>query len=337
MISAEDLVRVASRGSRPLAVREVYPSYEGFNIDLYLGFKHFGYLVEEGVLQAFRSVGAGPHALYVQHGLDLELVGVAMRLLATIHLDDLVRIEVWPETRDQDTEMRFRVALATNRHGEPVTTATATARAVLRQDARRSGRSPVSAALARFVRAPSTDPARLPRRPIRASSGHSVLVDDPDVHRALAPADGNAIIWKLRVPYYYCHFTDHLQLSGYLRMLEQTVDLFLASRGISIGRFLAERDWIPVVLEASIETLADVWMEEEVHTVFAMEALHGEAFWASRVDCYVWREGTPMRTASGHITHAYAQLRGPGDAQACRLDPQTQALLRPRGEGYQCR
>jgi hypothetical protein len=46
-------------------------------------------------------------------------------------------------------------------------------------------------------------------------------------------AGRNAYAWKWRIPYFYCHFTERMQMSGYLRQMEEVVDLFLADRGVS--------------------------------------------------------------------------------------------------------
>ncbi len=115
-------------------------------------------------------------------------------------------------------------------------------------------------------------------------------------------------MWKWRIPYFYCHFTERLQHSGYLRLMEEVVDRFLASRGISIQTMLETRRWIPVVPNARLEILSEALMEETIYTVYTVKHIFKDVTYTSRMDCYVPRNNMLVHTATGQITHGYAEI-----------------------------
>jgi len=129
------------------------------------------------------------------------------------------------------------------------------------------------------------------------------------------------------VPYYYCQFSEHLQFSGYVRAMEEVVDRFLADRGLSVSTMLRTRGWIPVVSRARIGVLADVAMEETVHTVFTVTDVLKDLGFDARMDCYVRRDETLVHTATGRILHGYAVASGPGAGGLATLDGPTVAAL----------
>jgi len=139
--------------------------------------------------------------------------------------------------------------------------------------------------------------------------------------------NSRSFAWRWRIPYPYCHFNSRLQLSGYLRLLEEVVDLFLADRGVSIRSLLCERSWIPVVPHSSITILDEVIMEEELYTVFTVENIFKNVTFLARMDAYVLRDGTLLRTASGRITHGYAEIVSRKDFHLTELDERMLAAL----------
>jgi acyl-CoA thioesterase FadM len=141
-------------------------------------------------------------------------------------------------------------------------------------------------------------------------------------------AGTNAVVWRRRIPYFYCHFSQRLQHSGYLRLMEEVVDVFLAERGISIRTMLDTRGWIPVVPRARVEILAEALMEEEITTVFTVEQIFKRFTYTARMDCYVRRDGRLVRTATGHITHGYAEVVNRRDWALVSFDDVTLAALR---------
>jgi acyl-CoA thioesterase FadM len=174
--------------------------------------------------------------------------------------------------------------------------------------------------------------AREPGAPAAASPPDALapLVVDhvgAGAHDVPAEALDKGFVWSWRVPYTDCQFSEHLQFAGYVRAMEQVVDLFLADRGLSVATMLRNRGWIPVVSRARISVLADVAMEETVHTVFTVtDVLKGVGFDAT-MDCYVRRGAGLMHTATGGILHAYAIAGGPGAGGLATLDGPTVAAL----------
>jgi acyl-CoA thioesterase FadM len=127
------------------------------------------------------------------------------------------------------------------------------------------------------------------------------------------PTGTNTFTRTSRIPYYHCHFTKRLQLSGYLRLMEETIDEFLAARGVSVGTLLADRGWIPAVPRSSVTVLAEAVMEEELHTVFTVEEVFKQLTFTGRMDWHVVRDGVPLPVGTGRITHGYAEIDGRSD------------------------
>jgi acyl-CoA thioesterase FadM len=291
------------------------PLREGANIGTWIGFKHFMYLAEAAVLAWFSERGIGAAALYRDHGLRLTVVESSVLLPAVLEADDVVDAEVTGGPR------KFTVRLIARRPGAP---------AVLR------GRLTV-ALIARPGSLPSALPGEL--APLVAGEvAELALAERADLAagtaahpgQILAQAGSGAFLWTWRVPYYYCEYSDQLQLSGYVRALEEVVDRFLASRGLSIATMLRDRGWIPVVSRARITMLAATSMEDTMHTVFTVDDVLKRSSFDGRMDCYVQRGGIFAHTATARILHGYAIARGPGAGQLAELDDATISVLLAR-------
>ncbi|UFR03543.1 hypothetical protein KBP30_21290 [Streptomyces sp. Go40/10] len=290
------------------------PRYEGSNICTWIGFKHVNYLVEEAVLDHFRTAELPARELFEEYGLGLDLVELDTRIAHALHMDDLVEATVAPATKDDDDALRFRVTLTVVRDGERLRAATSKVRVLLVPDEYLDAAAP-AAELARFTaRAPEPEPAGPAPAPAANTSlaeGRGTSAGDPVLEQLTAGE--NAFGWKWRIPYPYCHFTERIQMSGYLRQMEEVVDLFLADRGISIKQLLDDRRWIPVVPRSSVRILDHALMEEDLYTVYTVEEVYKEHTYTSRMDCYVVRDGQLVKTATGHITHGYAVIENRRD------------------------
>ncbi|GAA5094510.1 thioesterase family protein [Nocardia iowensis] len=299
-------IRAAQRGE--MTVR---PRYDSANIRTWVGFKQFMCLVEEAVLQWFRDSGLGPGTLFHDYGLGLEIVDSSVLLPAVLDIDDQVTAEV-----SERGSGRFQVRLTASRGGTDVLVARATVTVAL---VRERGRA---------VLAPPPDLVELVVGGIGPPeyAAQQVVSPGTEVRRALGIGP-TGFLWSWRVPYFYCHYSDRLQHSGYVRALEDVVDRFLDSRGISVGRMLADRGWIPVVSKARVHMLADVHMEETVHTTFTVEEILRGISHRGRMDCYVERDATMVHTATAGILHGYAIVDGPGAGTLAEFDPPTIAAL----------
>jgi acyl-CoA thioesterase FadM len=287
---------------------ELRPRFEGANIGTWIGFKHVMYLVEEAVLEHLRCSGLAPRQLYEEHGLGVELVDSDVRILHALRLDDVVQCRVVAKPPDGG-ELRFVVTSFVDRPDAtapgPSKAVSARVRVVLR---RRADAGPDSSGLGQFA------VSAVDRRSQQPGPG----------------PDGGGYTWRWRIPYFYCHFSERLQHSGYVRLMEEVVDLFLADRGISIRTMLDRRRWIPVVSHARVEMLGEARMEEELHTVFTVEEVFKDVTYTARMDCSVRRGGRLVPTATGRITHGYAEVVG-AEWRLVQFDPATVTALRGNG------
>ncbi|WET78296.1 thioesterase family protein [Amycolatopsis sp. QT-25] len=279
------------------------PAFEGANIRTWIGFKHFMYLVEQGVLQWLRDQGTSARDLFLEHGLGAEIVDCSVQLPAVLELDDEVEVEVAPGRGD-----KLNVQLSVVRDGEKVT--------VLR--------GKVTVALVRERAADSTAaaPEALARLEVPAltSTVERIAIPAGETAESVLTEAPGAFLWSWRAPYFYCHYSDRVQHSGFVRTLEEVVDRYLADRGISVGRMLSERAWIPVVSRARVRLLEDARMEETVHTVFTVTDILRGVMFDGRMDCYVQRGQELVPVATAQILHGYAIAAGPGAGGMAQLD-----------------
>ncbi len=292
------------------------PGYEGANIRTWIGFKHFLYLVEQGVLRWLRDQGAGAGGLYLRHGLGVEIVESSVQLPAVLELDDEVRAEVIAAE-----DNRLSVRLVVNRDGREVTALRGRVRVALVRErtAENYRRAPgLLGALEVPDLAAATTVARPDHRSLApGETAEDVLGAEPDGH-----------LWSWRAPYFYCHYSDRVQHSGFVRALEEVVDRFLAARGISVGRLLTERSWIPVVSRCHLQLVEAARMEETVHTVLTVTDILRGVLFDARMRCYVQRGDRLVQVAQAQILHGYAIAAGPGAGGMAELDDEVVAALR---------
>jgi acyl-CoA thioesterase FadM len=301
--------------ARP-TIAERRPRFEGSNIGTWIGFKHVMYLAEEGALQFLRDRGVAPGHLFEKHALCVEVVESGLRLLRALHMDDLVRIETRPATKAGDRELSLAIEMFVSRDGRVVKAAGGQVKLVFRQaDVRFGGAEPPPETLLPYV-TPEIRRGRSKEQPAAVCVGRGSANPDEDPIRRWIPKDSNAFVWKWHVPYFYCHFTERLQHSGYVRILEEVVDRFLADRGISIQTMLRRRGWIPVVTDAKVEILREALMEETLYTVYTVDTIFKRLSYTARMDCYVPRDGSLVPTARGWITHGYLHIADRGTAGA---------------------
>ena len=284
------------------------PSFEGANISFAIGFKHINYLAEAAVLERFRAAGLPAGGMYERYGLGFDVVDISSRLGMTVHGDDDVRCQVRPSTVDGSDRLGFQVTMSAERDGEVKKLATSKVRVALRVDDHVKATEPVPAELSRFAvpRLGTATPLPLSARSSETTSftlGRGTTGPDPVL--AELTAGGNAFGWKWRVPYFYCHFSDRMHMSAFLRVMEEVVDLFLAERGLPIRPVLHGRGWIPVVTTSRVQLLDEVLMEEDLYTVYTVQDVFKDLLYSSRMDCYVVRDGALVPVATGNITHGY--------------------------------
>ncbi len=302
------------------------PGYEGANIRTWVGFKHFYYLVENAVLGWFSAQGWLAGQLYHQYGLGLEIVDCSALLPAVLDTDDLVTAEIAPVRPG-----RFSVRLTVSREGATVTVLRGKVTVALVREKDTPGVLPEPAGLASLI-VPDSAAAGAGgpdgaggRKDIQLAAGKEA---EEEVRNELVPRGSGTFLWSWRAPYFYCHFSDRVQYSGYVRALEEVVDRFLADRGLAVGALLTERGWIPVVSRVRVTLLADAHMEEIIHTTFTVTDVIKGTMFDGRMDCWVRRGRELVRVATATILHGYALSRGDGAGQLAELDDATIAALR---------
>lgn len=313
-----------------LTTVEKYPPFEGSNIITGIGFKHVMYLVEEAVIQHLRERGLAPRFLFEEYGLCLEVTFSSVRLLNLLYLDDLMRIEVRPISQPPDREMSFSILMFVNRNAKNVKASTGKLNILFRKHDSSVLASDLPSELAHYITA---EISRLPS----LTDARSVKVegqgfgDSDEVIRRLVPEGANAFVSRRRIPYFYCHYSERIQHSGYLRLLEEVVDLFLADRGLSIRTMLDRKSWVPVVADACVEILREALMEEIIYTVYSVESTFKNLTYAARMDCYVVRNEDLIHTATGRITHGYIEIRDRHDIALVNFDEATIKALSGKG------
>jgi acyl-CoA thioesterase FadM len=300
------------------------------------------YLAEEAVLKYFRERGCGPHQLYHEYGLCFEIVDSAVRIFYPLNVDDIVRITVQAESRSQeDDEMTLAVRFFVDRNGVSMKSLSGKVKVLLRTVGNNvsEGKSPMTLVpyihheIIRVAKQLVEPPPIPPKTPgvLQNPEDPSDMTSDEAIMRRLVQSSTNAFIWKWRIPYYYCHYWDRIQHSGYVALLEEVVPLFLADRGISIRTMLETRGWIPVVSSAQVEILREALMEETLYTVYTVEEVFKDLTYTARMDCYVPRNGTLLHTATGRIVHGSAQIRGRQKWELARFDATSLTALRGNG------
>ncbi|HEY4022438.1 MAG TPA: thioesterase family protein [Pseudonocardiaceae bacterium] len=311
------------------------PRYEGNNICTWIGFKHVNYLVEEAVLDHFRSAGLSTRRLFEEFGLGLDIVGIDSRILNAFHLDDAATAEVNPAAV-RDGVLTFKVTMS--KEGSSGKDVTSTVKVRLRRETYVDSTNDVPEELAPYAvdHIGGSEPSE-PGDAVTVadntalSQGRGTTGADPVLAHLIG--DSNAVGWKWRIPYPYCHYNERLQMSGYLRQMEEVVDLFLAERGISIKTLLDDRRWIPVVPHSKITMLDEVYMEEDLYTVYTVEHIFKDFTYQSRMDGYVVRDGRLVHTATGTITHGYAVIENRRDWSLVNFDERVLAALRGETKG----
>lgn len=312
---------------RPATTYTTRPRFEGANINVWIGFKHVMYLMEEGVLQHFRENDLAPQRLYEAYGLCFEIVASQIRIRHALYMDDLASVEVQPVATDDPQEAIYNVQIFVERDGKTMKAANGRVYVIFRRQPQFPALQSPPAFLAPFIRNEIRRPNDQPARAAGFTTAREAGEIDKAIIDQLTAHHNDAFVWKWHVPYFYCHFSKRLQHSGYLRLMEEVVDLFLADRGISIRTMLDTRQWIPVVPSAQVELLREALMEETLYTVYTVEEIFKTLTYRARMDCYVLRNDELIHTAEGHITHGYAKILDTSGWELVPFDETTLAAL----------
>lgn len=294
------------------------PMYEGNNVCAWIGFKHINYLVEHAVLNHLKRHGLSSRRLYEEFGLGVDVVDIDTRILNSVHLDDELTAIVTPRENTKG-QWVFRVVLSADGGSKDVT---ATVAVALRRDTYIDDTNSVPPALDPFA----VDEIENESPKGMGSSVSADAIEPDDFGRSLA-AGPNGISWSARIGYPYCHYNERMAMSGYLRLLEEAKDRFVADRGISVKSLLDTNRWIPAVPHSRITMLAEAQMEETVFVAYNVDEIFKDLTYRARFDCFVLRESIPVRTAVGTIVHGYAQIHRRDQWSLVNFDERVLAAL----------
>jgi acyl-CoA thioesterase FadM len=303
-----------------------YPRFEGANIGTWIGFKQLYFFLEEALLAYFRERGWGPQYLFQEHGLCLDIVVCRIRLLQPLHIDDVIHANVNVDKRQREGELTLAMQLFVDRAGERQVVLKGTMSVRLLQEPSTHVAQPVPEALAPYVRHEINRNPSSTVTSASCASPHGIQHPDDNIVRSFPSYESTTFVWRWRIPYFYCHYSKHIQHSGYIRLLEEVVDLFLADRGLSIRTMLESHSWIPVVSDVRTAIRERAFMEETIYTLYTVEDILKDVSYTARMDCYVLREGEPLLTATSRIVHGYAEIKG-HTAGLARFDAATIAAL----------
>lgn len=292
--------------AREFSVR-LRPRFEGCNVGTWIGFKHIMYLCEEALVAYFRAQGLGPSHLLANCGLSLEVADMRLRLKEGIRVDDEIEASVVLVDGAESGRISFKVQLrkcADDDAGKTIVASGKAAAIVCELHENFDQRVAVPGALMGAVY-PSLEAAD-------GSAEAAIMIPtglaEADIGKLLQRPDRSSFVWKWRIPYFYCHDTYRLQYSGFVRIMEEVVDLFLQDKGISIRTMLDTRNWIPVVTESHIRLLADAKLEEEIYTLYQVEDVIKDMIYSASMRCYVRRVNRFVPVAEGKIAHAYVHI-----------------------------
>jgi acyl-CoA thioesterase FadM len=259
--------------------------------------------------------------------LCVEIVDSDARILHALHMDDLVDVEATSSTTTEDNELHYNVKLYVTRGQDRLKAVVANVVVLLKIDDSPVTNGGCSSTLAELmpyaVERISRPESRDSITKTSFETERGLTNPDDAAVRELLRAEGNTFVWKWHIPYFYCHFTERMQHSGYLRLMEEVEDLFLADRGISIRTMLHSKKLIPVVPHVRVEILEEAYMEEPVYTVYTLEEMYKEYTYTHCMDCYILREGRLIKTATGKITHGYAVIDNRRDWSLVAMDEDT--------------
>lgn len=264
------------------------PRYGSANIRTWIGFKQFMSIAEEAVLTWFRDRGRGPQQLYETYGLALSVLDSSVLLPSVLTVDDTVEAQVECRRRGD-----FRVRLTTLRESGPETVLKGRLRVGLLDETGEGQTPPDDLATAVAV------------------------VPDPPAARATPNPDAFRHDWMAR--YFHCQYSSRVHHSAYVGQLEELVDRYLASVGLSIPELLRTRGWIPVVSRARVTVVGPARMGDVIESCFAVTDVWKDKAYDGRMTCRVG--GTAVAEAS--IMHGYALSRGPDACQLATLDAGT--------------
>lgn len=292
---------------------QLRPKIEGANVENYMGFKHLTYLMEEAIHQFFRDNLISANRLYFEFGSIFLIKFLKIEILKAVNIDDLLNITI--TNIDKDRNLTYKIKATSNE--DPSIT-------FFRGEIKLQ------------ITPPTKNSDLLDQNIIAINNKYEPLsiyknievVDDPIATLKSKNEYSNSYILKKRIPYFYCNYTRLLQHSGYERIIEEVVDLFLEDRNISIKKMLDTRQWIPVVSKSQIEIMNHVNLEDYLYITYTVSNILIDSIYEAELDFFICVESKLVQVAKASITHGYTSLKNSEKPELVKFDQETLNALK---------
>lgn len=122
--------------------------------------------------------------------------------------------------------------------------------------------------------------------------------------------------------------TRELHHSGYERIIEEAVDLFLENKNLSIKSMLDKKSWIPVVSKSKICLLNKVEIEDTIYVVFDVKNILFNRLYEADIIFFKVIDNKLLEVAHGEISHGYSDIKEPQNPELVVLDCETLKALK---------
>jgi len=290
------------------------PRFEGCNIETWLGFKHLMYLSEEALLEFFRIHKISQRDLYLKYDVNLEIRFSKIDIIKAVNTDDELDTVVY-----LDPKSSFPLFIIKSYVGDTL-----------------YFKSKIQVLFNVAGNINEIKDINLKQLITKGVESNSRIQVDKEIKlRKEEPLEvlkeyfsSDAFVYKKRIPYYYCHYNNYVLHSGYVRFIEEAVDLFLESRGLSIKRMLQEKKYIPFVSNTNINIIDHAEMEEDIYIVFKVNDVYKDAVYLSNIYFYVKRNEKLQLMAFADITHGYSVIHDKANWNMVTLDQSIVSALK---------
>jgi acyl-CoA thioesterase FadM len=114
-----------------------------------------------------------------------------------------------------------------------------------------------------------------------------------------------------RVATHRCHYAGRVHYAGYLRILEELAEMFLADRGITTRDLIQRHGLLPMMQRVRVRVLADAYAGDRMHTTYEIHQVVGGKLFDCRFDAHVERDGRRIPTATGILLAGFTGLATP--------------------------
>lgn len=288
------------------------PQNEGANIENYIGFKHLTYLMEETIINYFREKYLSPNQLLRMFGVKFYIKSLKIDILKAVNIDDEIVMKIF--SPNEYPTNRFKIKASDNSgilffKGELVVCIDKPIKDAEFHLVSKNFRY----LLKEMVEKEATD--NNIELPINNSNPIQILKEYKSFN--------SAFIFSKRIPYYYCNYTDELHHSGYERIIEEAVDLFLEERGMSIRTMLNSKRWIPVVSKSQIEIKHKIKLEDTIYIAFSVKNIVLNSIYEADIYFFKQYNNKLIEVANGSITHGYSCIKNPETPELVIFDELT--------------